>query len=73
MASKKEKRRLQFDFTPEAVDALDELKGEMGAASRAEVIRRALRLLTKVNNTLNGGGNVILTKGDGTQSALHLY
>ena len=39
------KNRLQFDFTDEALEELDELKGATGAANRAEVIRRALQML----------------------------
>ena len=39
------KTRLQFDFTDEALNELDELKGATGATNRAEVIRQSLRLL----------------------------
>lgn len=37
--------RVQFDFRPEAVARLDHLVARLGAASRAEVVRRALALL----------------------------
>ncbi|MHC4663039.1 MAG: ribbon-helix-helix protein, CopG family [Planctomycetota bacterium] len=43
-----EKKRLQFDFTLEAVDRIDELAGKLNASSRAEVVRRALSLLEHV-------------------------
>ena len=43
------KRRLQFDFSEEAVQRLDFLVEELDAASRAEVIRRALELLDQLN------------------------
>jgi metal-responsive CopG/Arc/MetJ family transcriptional regulator len=39
------KTRLQFDFTEDALNELDELKGATGATNRAEVIRQSLRLL----------------------------
>lgn len=37
------KVRVQFDFTPEALSRLDELKDKSGAATRAETLRNALR------------------------------
>lgn len=40
----REKERLQFDFTSEAVTRLDNLRELSGASSRAEVVRNALRL-----------------------------
>jgi hypothetical protein len=39
------KTRVQFDFTVEQLAMLDKLKGKMGASSRAEVVRRSLKLL----------------------------
>ncbi len=39
------KKRLQFDFTEEAVAQIDVLAKRIGASTRAEVIRRALLLL----------------------------
>jgi hypothetical protein len=39
------KNRLQFDFSDEALEQLDELKDATGAPTRAEVIRQALRML----------------------------
>jgi hypothetical protein len=40
----KQKERVQFDFSPEALQRLDEIKEKTGAASRAETVRNALRL-----------------------------
>lgn len=40
----KKKERVQLDFAPEALARLDELKDEIGATTRAETIRQALRL-----------------------------
>jgi Ribbon-helix-helix protein, copG family len=43
-AKRREKERVQFDFTPESLDRLDKLKEQIGASTRAEVVRQALRL-----------------------------
>jgi hypothetical protein len=43
-ATQRDKERLQFDFTSDAVDRLDEIRDLIGATSRAEVIRNALRV-----------------------------
>jgi len=40
----KEYKRLQFDFSSEAVNKLDNMVRATEAASRAEVVRNALRL-----------------------------
>lgn len=45
MAQKqREYKRLQFDFSIEAIDKLDNLVNSTDAISRAEVVRNALRL-----------------------------
>lgn len=40
----KQKERVQFDFAPEALRRLDDIKEKTGAATRAEAVRNALRL-----------------------------
>ena len=40
----KQKERIQFDFTLEALQRLDAIKEQTGATSRAETVRNALRL-----------------------------
>ncbi|GAC1369216.1 MAG: hypothetical protein PVS3B1_30060 [Ktedonobacteraceae bacterium] len=40
------KERVQLDFTLEALARLDTLKEEIGASTRAETIRQALRLFS---------------------------
>ena len=42
--AEKQKERVQFDFSSEALQRLDELKLKVGAATRAETVRNALRL-----------------------------
>lgn len=50
------KKKLQFDFTEEAVDELDELQELTRLPTRVEVIRHALRFLRwAVDETANGG------------------
>jgi hypothetical protein len=39
------KTRVQFDFTDASLEHLDDLKTKIGATSRAETVRRAMRLL----------------------------
>lgn len=57
------KTRLQFDFSPEALSELDELKDSTGAQNRAEVIRQALRLLQwTVEQTRDEDATVIIEK-----------
>ena len=38
------KQRVQFDFTPEALKSMDEIKNRTGATTRAEVVRSAIKL-----------------------------
>lgn len=40
----KTKERVQLDFTPEALQKLEEIQKAVGATTRAEVIRNAIRL-----------------------------
>ncbi len=44
------KTRLQFDFSDELVEMVDGIKDGAGAASRAEVIRKAVHLLHKATD-----------------------
>lgn len=50
-----------------SVEQLDGLRDRLGAASRAEVIRRALNLLDVATT---GGGDVVLRGIDGTERVL---
>ena len=40
----KQKERVQFDFSTEALQRLDAIKEQTGAATRAEVVRNALKV-----------------------------
>lgn len=64
------KVRMQFDFAPIAVTELDRLVDETGAASRAEVIRRALAVFDLMMSYKKTGGKVILQDAEGKETAL---
>lgn len=56
MEQKTEKRRLQFDFTEDAVEELDTLQRLTRLPTRVDAIRHALRFLRwAVDETRNGG------------------
>jgi metal-responsive CopG/Arc/MetJ family transcriptional regulator len=70
MSQKKEKVRVQFDFQLDALEHLDELVAATGAASRAEVVRRALSLYDAVLVAQQEGKEVVLKKGKGEEQKL---
>ena len=41
--AERRKERVQFDFTLEALQRIDEMKKKTGASTRAETVRNALR------------------------------
>jgi hypothetical protein len=60
----KPKIRLQFDFGPESVKELDELRNEVGASSRVAVVKEALGLLQWVTQAYKEGWQLIVERGD---------
>lgn len=60
----KVKVRIQLDFTTEQESQLDGLVDSLGAASRAEVVRRALALLEEVETLQAQGGQFQVSIGD---------
>jgi len=44
------KTRIQFDFDDEGLELLEDLKSRLTASSRAEVVRRALLLMDRVQS-----------------------
>ncbi len=56
------KTRLQFDFTSEAVDRLDELKNRINAPTKAEVVRRSLRLFDWITREMEQGAIIGIEK-----------
>ncbi len=68
------KTRLQFDFTEDALNELDELKGATGATNRAEVIRQALRLLQwTVEQTQDEKATVLVEKNGRQREVIFPY
>lgn len=59
------KKRLQVDLTPQASARLDELVESAGLASRAALVRRALRLFDQIHR-LSADGSLKLVEPDGT-------
>ncbi len=60
MAEQQKDHRVQFDFTPEALQRLDELKQKSGASTRAETVRMALRAFEWLIEELDPNGTVKL-------------
>lgn len=68
-----EKKRLQFDFTGDALEELDDLQRATGLPSRSELIRHALRLLQwAVDQTQNKHATLLIEK-DGKIRELLLF
>lgn len=63
-------RRVQFDFSKQSLERLDEIVKEVNAATRAEVIRRALTLYTEVLAADQRGAKICFQEKDGKQ--IHL-
>ena len=54
------KRRIAFDLSPEALEQLEALQHQAGAATRAEVVRNALRLYAWFLEQRKQGYEVVL-------------
>jgi len=61
------KHRLQFDITHESLQELDALKEQARAATRAEVVRNALRLYSWFLSQQAEGKHILVRKGDRTE------
>ncbi len=61
-----------FGFDKKTMATLDELKEELGASSKAEVIRKAITLLKLAQQTQSKGGHLTLEDADGNKSRLLL-
>ena len=62
MGAATDKYRVQLDFTPEAFRELEKLKAEVGASSRADTLRRAMRVLRWTINTLQDGAQILVRR-----------
>ncbi len=58
--SRKGKERVQLDFSPNSLERLELLKDRVGASTRAEVIRQALRLYEWFINETDPGSTILI-------------
>lgn len=70
---KQDKHRVQFDFAPEALERLDDLVTQTGAASRAELVRRALALFEKALQAKHSGEELLFRDADGAEQRILLF
>ena len=65
-----ERTRVQFDMSAAAVQRLDDLAAETGAATRAEVVRRALALYDRLLKMEAEGTEISARRRDGKELLL---
>ena len=66
MKNKKKYKRLQFDFSEDAIGRLDAIVTKTDSMSRAEVVRNALRVYEYIVKKTNEGYNLEFKKEDQT-------
>jgi len=64
------KSRVQFDFTDDALQTLDGLKEKLSLASRADVIRYALRILSWTLDQLQSDAKILVEKDGKAQEVV---
>jgi metal-responsive CopG/Arc/MetJ family transcriptional regulator len=57
--------RISFDFSPYILEELDILRDRLGAATRGDVIRKALKVLVWVVSNLHHGHKILVKKANG--------
>jgi hypothetical protein len=70
LTSAKKKERVQLDFSADALDRLDELKEKVGASTRAEVVRQALRLYEWFVNETEPDSTIRITDSGGETTSM---
>lgn len=68
----KSRGRIQFELSSDAIDDLDRLVSRSGAATRAEVLRRALSLLATCTEAAERGAELLLKEQDGSRARVLL-
>lgn len=61
-----DKARIQFDFSKESINKLDEIVETVNASTRAEVVRKSLTLFTQLLEAEQRGAQIILKEPDGS-------
>lgn len=64
------KSRVQFDFTEEALQTLDQLKEKLSLSSRADVIRYSLRVLSWTLEQLQSDAKILVEKNGKAQEVV---
>lgn len=62
--------RVQFDFSREALRALDELVAELNVKTRAEVIRRALEVYIEIREAKEKRAKVYIEDSQGARTRI---
>lgn len=57
-----DKYRVQLDLTPEAFEELEKLRKEVDASTRADAIRRAMRILRWTLDQISSGARILVDK-----------
>lgn len=61
----RQRERVQFDFAPDALQRLDDIKEKIGATTRAEAVRNALRLYEWLVNEVDPESTIkVFNKGN---------
>lgn len=60
------KQRVQFDFTPEALARLEQMQEKLEAATKAEVVRNALKLYEWFATQVDPDSTIEVQGKDGT-------
>ena len=61
-----------FDFDKSVMKVIDKLKADLGAGSRAEVLRRAIALLNAADTARKEGVELVFKKKDGREQRVVL-
>jgi hypothetical protein len=68
-----QKVRVQFDFSPEAYEELNELQSEVHASTKAEVVRYALRTLQWLMSEIKLGRRILVEDAGSTQEVVFSF
>ncbi len=69
---KQDKLRIQFDISPESLAKLDQLVQSVGAHTRAEVVRKSIKLYAEFIVAEQEGAKIIFVYPDGTQERIRI-
>jgi hypothetical protein len=68
-----ESKRIQFEFSPDALDRLNRMKEQTDASSYAELVRDALRVYEWVVQQDKAGYDIGLVKGETLVKTVKLF